>query len=81
MDMANLVKMIQVRQGQMSTEEYANKIGLRGSTLFRYYNEERSISLDALRKMAQFYRQQNDTEMMRALSSYALGFELPSSPN
>jgi predicted DNA-binding transcriptional regulator YafY len=80
--MSDLVKMIQSRQGDMSIEEYANKMGFRGATLFRYYNNERAVGLNVVRKMAEYYRRQNDIEMLRALGSYALGFEVPvPSPN
>jgi plasmid maintenance system antidote protein VapI len=72
MKMAELVKMIQERQGQMSIEEYANKMGIRGATLYRYYNQERKISIEVVQKLAQFYKNQNDTAMLNALSSYAL---------
>lgn len=82
MKMADLVKMIRSRQGDMSIEEYANKMGIRGATLFRYYNEERSIRLDVVRKMASFYRGQDDNEMVQALGAYALGFDwTETSPN
>lgn len=77
--MAQLVKMIKQRQGDMSMEEYANKVGLRGATLSRYYNEEREIGLTAIRKLALYHA--DDPEMLRALSSYALGMDPTSSSN
>ena len=80
MKMVQLVGMIQARQGKKSIEEYANQMGLRGATLFRFYKGQRAISLPSLRKMADFYRQQGDQEMLAALSSFALEGD-PSSPN
>lgn len=82
MEMAELVKMLRARQGDMSIEVYANKMGLRGATLSRFYNQERSISLPSIRKLAEYFREQGDMEMVQAISAYALGFNLPSSsPN
>ena len=73
MEMAELMKMIKDRQGEMSTEEYANKMGIRQVTLWRYYNSDRKISIEVLRRLARFYKQQGDTAMLEALSAYALG--------
>lgn len=84
MEMTELVKMIQERQGKMSIEEFANKMGLRGATLSRCYKEERSLGIDAIRKMAEYFYQKNDIQMLHALSAYALGMDitaLTSSPN
>lgn len=76
--MAELMKMIRERQGGLSTEEYANKMGIRQATLWRYYKSERSISIDVIRRLARFYRQQGDSVMLEALSAYALNGESPS---
>ncbi len=84
MEMTDLVKMFQERQGKMSIEEYANKMGLRGATLSRCYNEERTLGIDAIRKMAEYFSQKGDIQMLHALSAYALGMDimaLASSPN
>lgn len=77
--MADLMRMIRQRQGEKSVEEYANMMGIRGATLFRYYNDEREISLEVVRKLAKFYSDSGDTEMVQALGSYALGLPEPSS--
>lgn len=76
--MAELMKMIKERQGDLSTEEYANKMGIRQATLWRYYKSERNISIDIIRRLARFYRQQGDSVMLEALSAYALDGESPS---
>jgi len=73
MEMAELVEMIQDRQGKTSIESYANQIGIRGATLYRYYNKQRDMSLEVIRKLIQFYRQQGDTEMVDALKEFAVG--------
>jgi transcriptional regulator with XRE-family HTH domain len=73
MKMTELMKMIRERQGGLSTEEYANKMGIRQATLWRYYNMERKISLDILQRLARFYREQGDSVMIEALSAYAIG--------
>ena len=76
-DMAELVKMLRDRQGEMSIEEFANKMNLRGATLFRYYSGERKISLPSVRKMADYFDRLDDSEMIQALASYSLGKNLP----
>lgn len=81
MKMAELVKMIQERQGQMSIEEYANRMGIRGATLYRYYSEEREIGLAVLRKLIRFYKDQGDTNMVEALTEYAVEDGASSLPN
>lgn len=75
MEMAELVEMIQDRQGKKSIEQYANEMGLRGATLFRFYKGQREISVSSLRKMAEYYRLQGDRTMVSALAAYALGFD------
>lgn len=79
MDMAELVEMLKVRQGDMSIEVYANRMDMRGATLSRFYNQERAISLASIRKMAQYFQGLGDSEMIQALSSYALNLDV--SPN
>lgn len=74
--MTELMELLKQRQGKMSDEEYANKIGLRGSTLWRYYNGKSTIGTEALQKLATEFANKNDTIMLGALAAYALG--LPS---
>lgn len=74
--MTELMELLRQRQGKMSDEEYANKIGLRGSTLWRYYNGKTTIGTEALQKLASEFASKNDPVMLGALAAYALG--LPS---
>lgn len=72
--MAELVKMIKSRQDKagLSTEKYANNIGITGAALWRYYNTNREMDLGVIRAMGQFYLKQNDQEMLKALKEYAV---------
>jgi hypothetical protein len=79
MNMAELVEMLKARQGEMSIEVFANKMDIRGATLYRYYSQERSISLSSIRKMAQYFHCQGDEEMVKALGAYALNLDAPAS--
>lgn len=79
--MADLMDLIKQRQGAMSIEEFANKIGTRGATLSRQYAGERDLGIDVLRRYAAYFKQQNDREMLEALASYALGFDLEQIPS
>lgn len=72
--MAELVKMIKSRQeiAGLSTEKYANNIGITGAALWRYYNTDREMDLSVIRAMGKFYQQLNDQEMLNALKEYAV---------
>lgn len=72
--MAELVKLIKSRQTEagLSTEKYANNIGITGAALWRYYNTNREMDLSVIRAMGQFYLKQNDQEMIKALKEYAV---------
>lgn len=74
MRMAEIVKLIKRRQTEagLSTEKYANSIGITGAALWRYYNTDREMDLKVIRAMGKFYRQQNDQEMLYALKEYAV---------
>lgn len=71
MEMAELMQLIKERQGETPNEVYANLMGIRGNTLHRYHIKDREIGLEALRKLFNFYRQQGDVEMLKALGAYA----------
>lgn len=76
--MAELMKLLKARQenSQMSVESYANAMGLTAGALYNYLNGQRkTVSLEAIRKMAKFYSGRSDQEMLSALSSYALGID------
>lgn len=72
MKVAELMKKIEQRQGNLSNEKYARNFDISGSTLFRWRKGERSPDLGAIRGMARYYKQVGDTEMLEALSQYAL---------
>lgn len=74
MKMAEIIKMIKSRQEQaeVSTEKYANRIGITGAALWRYYNTNREMDLGVIRAMGKFYQAQNDQEMINALKEYAV---------
>ena len=72
--MAEIAKMIKARQEkeQLSTEKYANKIGITRVALWRYYNTDREMNLDVVRTLGKFYNDQGDQEMINALKEYAV---------
>lgn len=72
--MAELVGLIKTRQeaAKLSTEKYANRIGITGTALWRYYNTNREMDLKVIRAMGKFYQAQNDEEMISALKEYAV---------
>lgn len=72
MKVAELMKLIQVRQGELSNERYARSLDISGVTLFRWHKGERSPNIGAIRNMAKHYKAIGDTEMLDALSAYAL---------
>jgi transcriptional regulator with XRE-family HTH domain len=74
--MAELMELIKMRQGNMSIEEYANKMGTRAATLSRQYNGERQLGIDILRRYAAYFHKRGDMEMIMALASYALDLDL-----
>lgn len=75
MKMAQLVEMLkerQKREGIKSDEAYANRIGIRGSTLWRYYNADRGMNLKVIRILARYFQSKGDEEMVSALKDYAV---------
>jgi cation transport regulator ChaB len=79
LDMATVMKMVEDRRGDESYEDYAHRMGLKMSVLYKYARQEkgkRDMSIPNLQKMAQFYHTQGDQEMIEALASYAIGLEV-----
>lgn len=72
MNVAELVQMIEQRQGDVSNEKYARHFDVSGTTLFRWRKGERAPNIEAIRNMARFYKKQGDKEMLAALAEYAL---------
>lgn len=76
--MATVMKMVETRRGGTSFEDYAHRMGLKISVLYKYVKEEgeRDMSIPNLQKMAKFYYEQGDFEMVEALASYAIGLQV-----
>lgn len=73
--MADLMRLVKIRQGTLSNEKYAAQIGLTGSTLWRYHNGQSRVDLDATQKLAVYFANTNDIEMLGALVAYAIGID------
>ncbi len=76
--MKRLLKLLEARQGQMSNEKFANKIGLAGTTVWRYRAGKSVINAPTRQKMIQYFLAKNDAEMVGALLAYRTGSELSS---
>jgi len=78
--MATVMKMIDERRGGLSYEDYAHMMGLKMSVLYKYVTEQekrkRDMSIPNLQKIARFYHDQGDQEMVEALASYATGLQV-----
>lgn len=70
----NLIELVKNRQGQLSlsTEKYANLVGLTTSTLWRFYNKKGNFNITFIRKLACFYAAADDIEMIGALAKFSL---------
>lgn len=82
--MSDVVKMIEERRvrNETSFEDYARAMDVKTSVLYKYVKQagERDMSVPNLKKIVQFYKSQNDVEMVAALVDYATGVKLSSSP-
>jgi hypothetical protein len=84
LDMATVMGMVEQRRGDESYEDYAHRMGLKMSVLYKYANQKdnksskgiRDMSIPNLQKMARFYHEQGDQEMVEALASYAMGLQV-----
>jgi hypothetical protein len=76
MDMADLMELLELRQGNDSDEKFANRMDLRGSTFWRYKNRKSAIDMEAREKMIQFFAERHDAEMVGALLAYRTGVTL-----
>lgn len=74
--MSELMELLELRQAGKSNEQFANEMGLRGSTLWRYHNGKSDIDSESRRKMVQYFSQRGDMEMVGALLIYKTGSEL-----
>jgi plasmid maintenance system antidote protein VapI len=77
--MAQLVAMIQERQGDKSTEAFANEIGMTGGALNHIYNGRRQLGMKNCRRLARHFP--DDRQFIRALAAYLLDIDHdPSEP-
>lgn len=74
--MADIAKLLKARRGTTPIEDFAPKIPVRISTYYRYESEERNMSVPSIRTIANWAKANGDTELVNALASYALGFDL-----
>jgi len=77
--MTTLAQMIDDRRGNTSYDDLAREINMKTATLHRYVTGERNMSVPNIRKIAAWAREKGDTELVSALASYALGFNVLSS--
>jgi len=76
-DMAQLMELLNERRAGMSYERFAqHKLGISGSTFWRYDQGEASIGVDALQKMAERFIEAGDTIIVGAMIAYALGIDV-----
>jgi len=75
MEMPDLVEMLKTRQDNRSVEQFAHELGLTASYLYLIYNNKRGISISTIRKFAKYFGEHGDVEMVKALTTYAIGFD------
>jgi hypothetical protein len=73
--MNELMEMLKARQGDKLVEDFAHDLGIRTSTLYAYYRGDRGIGVSVIRRLAKYFHEQNDQEMVQALSAYVLGID------
>lgn len=71
--MSDVMELLEERQGQKSDEQFANEIGLRGSTLWRYKNRQSDINTKARELMIRYFSERQDSVMVGALLVYKTG--------
>lgn len=74
--MVDVMELLRTRQGKRSDEQFANEIGLRGSTFWRYHNGKSDINMQAREKLIEYFSALGDTEMVGALLAYKAGRHL-----
>lgn len=74
--MSEVLELLELRQGEKSDEQFANEIGLRGATLWRYKNGKSEINTVARKKMIEYFCGLNDAVMIGALLTYKSGKSL-----
>lgn len=71
--MAQIVAMLQDRQGDKSTEMFAHEISLTGGALHHIYAGRRKLGITTVRKLARHFS--DDPELLRALAAYLLDID------
>lgn len=79
LEMSDVLKLLELRQGDKSNEQYANEMGLRGTTLWRYKKGQSEINTATRKKLMEYYAARQDAEMVGALLVYKTGSQLSSS--
>lgn len=74
--MADLVELLQKEQGDESPEVFANRIGIRYSSLNGYYKGAKSLGVKNARRMAKYYAEQGDWNMVYNIASVVLDLDL-----
>jgi hypothetical protein len=73
--MNELMEMLKARQGDKLVEDFAHDLGIRTSTFYAYYRGDRGFGFCVIRRLANYFHEQNDQEMVKALSAYVLGID------
>lgn len=71
--MPDVMELLEKRQGIKSNEQFANEMGLRGSTLWRYKNKKSEINTATRASMIRYFSERKDAEMVGALLAYKTG--------
>jgi hypothetical protein len=74
--MNELSEMMDQRRNGIPYDDLAREIGMKTPTLFRYIAGQRNMSVLNIRKIATWAREKDDKELINALVSYAIGFEI-----
>jgi hypothetical protein len=75
-EMSDLLKLLELRQAGKSNEQYANEMGIRGSTLWRYKKGQTQINTVTREKLLAYFAARDDAEMVGALLVYKTGSSL-----
>lgn len=71
--MSDVMELLGKRQGKKSDEQFANEMGIRGSTLWRYKNGQSDINTEAREKLIRYFSERGDSVMIGALLVYKTG--------
>ena len=71
--MSEVMELLGKRQGKKSDEQYANEMGIRGSTLWRYKHGQSDINTEVREKLIQYFSERGDSVMVGALLVYRTG--------